>query len=434
MVTGVSPTETSPDSHANRRPAAVVMNLFYTGLGIARSLGERGVRVVGLTAQRGVYGNFSRYVDKVLCADSRTDPETLIKQLLELGDKLGPDSVLFPTRDHDLVFLDRFRNELAPYFRCVIPERQSLERCLNKWDTYRIALQAGVPTPKTWLIQRRDDLAAIAEEVAYPCVLKPVAAHQWRAGDTWERVGARKAISIATRSELLSEYENIARVDGRMLIQEIVPGGDDCLIIAACYVDRERILQGEFNLQKRVQTPPGFGTGCVVQSVERPELSERTARLLHAADFTGIAEVEYKWDAASRDYKLIEINPRPWDQHRLGEASGVDLMLLAYCDHAGLPRPAVQRRFVTKKWIAEDAFLMAALRMLWRREPGLGELFRQTRGKKVFAIWSARDPLPFVMYLVRLVPTLALMGVQAIGKMWPLRSGSRQSREVRATP
>ena len=33
-------------------PIAVVMNLFYTGLGVARSLGEKGVRVIGLTAHR----------------------------------------------------------------------------------------------------------------------------------------------------------------------------------------------------------------------------------------------------------------------------------------------------------------------------------------------------------------------------------------------
>jgi len=34
-------------------PVAVVMNMFYTGLGIARSLGEQGIPVIGLTAQVG---------------------------------------------------------------------------------------------------------------------------------------------------------------------------------------------------------------------------------------------------------------------------------------------------------------------------------------------------------------------------------------------
>ena len=34
------------------RPTAIVMNMFYTGLGIARSLGAQGIPIVGLSAVR----------------------------------------------------------------------------------------------------------------------------------------------------------------------------------------------------------------------------------------------------------------------------------------------------------------------------------------------------------------------------------------------
>ena len=33
------------------KPPAVVLNMFYTGLGIARSLGEQGIPVIGLSAE-----------------------------------------------------------------------------------------------------------------------------------------------------------------------------------------------------------------------------------------------------------------------------------------------------------------------------------------------------------------------------------------------
>ena len=56
------------------RPPAVVMNMFYTGLGIARSLGEHKIPVIGLTSQRGIYGNFTRYAKTVFCPDSRREP------------------------------------------------------------------------------------------------------------------------------------------------------------------------------------------------------------------------------------------------------------------------------------------------------------------------------------------------------------------------
>jgi len=408
------------------------MNMFYTGLGIARSLGEQGVPVTGLTAHRGAYGNFTRYARVVHCADAVTEPETLLRQLIALSQTGRDRAVLFPTRDSDLLFLDRFRHELEPYFLLCIPSSMALERCLNKWDTYQCAVEAGVPTPKSWLIQNAEDLTNLEGAVNYPCVVKPVAAHHWRTAANWELVGARKAIAVASHEHLLAEYRAVAQADQRVLVQECIPGDDECLIVAACYMDRQSNFQAGFNLQKLVQNPPGFGTGCIVQSANRPELFEGTVRLLRAMEFTGIAEVEYKWDATDNEYKLIEINPRPWDQHRLGAACGVDLIHLAYCDYAGLPKPDVRVGVAERKWIAEDAFLMAALRLIWRREPGLAALMRHARGKKVYGIWSRRDPLPFLAWLATLVPKLIGMGLQVIGRIPAALSATRQKTALRA--
>ena len=72
----------------NVRVPAVVMNLYYTGLGIARSLGEQGVPVIGLTAHRGVYGNFTRYAKTLRSPDSRSEPGRLLEFLCDLGRSL----------------------------------------------------------------------------------------------------------------------------------------------------------------------------------------------------------------------------------------------------------------------------------------------------------------------------------------------------------
>ena len=389
-------------------PPAVVMNMFYTGLGIARSLGERGIPVIGLTAQRGIYGNHTRYAKTVMSPDSRREPQSLLTFLLRMGKQLGSRGVLFPTRDDDVVFLDRFREELAPYYSIVAPESAALAACLDKWRTYLCAVEAGVATPKCWLIRSEEDLAQAAREAAYPCVLKPLAAHHWRQGDNWEIVGARKAVPVQSREVLEAEYATICRADNRALLQEMISGPDDRLLVTACYIDRQFRLAGEFNTQKLIQEPEGFGTGCVVQSAHQPELIEPTVRLLEAMKFSGIAEVEYKWDEAAHSYKLIEVNPRPWDQHMLGRACGVDLIHLAYCDHAGLPMPAVSPSGKTYKWIADDAFLMAVLRSLKRRDGRTRSLLHAARGARIYSIWSAKDPLPFLGYFSRrVIPQLA---------------------------
>ena len=396
-------------------PRAIVMNMFYTGLGIARSLGEHGVPVLGLTSRHGVYGNFTRYAKVMWAPDSLTAQAELLAFLLALGRRLGTRSVIFPTRDHDVVFLDRFREQLAESFSFVVPERGALSVCLDKWETYRAAQGAGVPAPKCWVIEGPEEVKRIAAEAVYPCVLKPLAAHQWRQGDNWGIVGARKAIPIDSETALIREYAEVARAATRVLLQQMIPGGDDCLRIAACYMDRQSRWIGGFNTQKLVQVPEGFGTGCVVQSADLPELRDRTERLLQAIGFSGVAEVEYKWDAAEEEYKLIEINPRPWDQHRLGKACGVDLMYLAYCEHAGLPMPQCSRGSGDLKWIAEDTLFSAALRMMWKRDPRLRFVFRQARGKRIFAIWSPRDPLPLMAYLAAgLIPELVRSAIYAV--------------------
>src|ERR1017187_9272595 len=235
-------------------PTAVVMNMFYTGLGIARSLGEHGIPVVGLTSQRGVYGNFTRYARTVLCPDSRNQPEQLLAYLLEMGRQIGHRSVIFPTRDDDVLFLDRFRGELERHFVPMVPESSVVRACLNKWETYLCAQRAGVATPQCWLIGNMEDLWRIVPEVTYPCVLKPVAAHHWRQGGNWEIVGGRKAIGIFTREQLLAEYAAIARADRRVLLQEMISGSDDHLVIAACYLDRQSNWVAGFNTRSEEHT------------------------------------------------------------------------------------------------------------------------------------------------------------------------------------
>jgi D-aspartate ligase len=406
-------------------PTAVVMNLFYTGLGIARSLGEHGIPVIGLTAQRGHYGNYTRYAKTMLSTNSRSEPEALLAFLLALGKaQAGRKCILFPTRDDDVVFLNRFRTDLELYYSLVIPTQEAVDLCLDKWHTYVSALRAGVATPKCWLIEGEEDLTQAAQEASYPCVLKPLAAHHWRQRDNWKLVGERKAIEISSPENLRFEYAAIAPAGKRVLLQEMVPGEDDCLTVTACYVDRGSKCAGTFHAQKLAQEPAGFGTGCIVQTVIRPELNEPTERLLREMRFSGVAEVEYKWDRAANLYKLIEVNPRPWDQHRLGSASGVDLIHLAYCDHAGVAMPSLHAGAATWKWIADDTFAMAVLRSLWRRDGRYRELLQLARGKRVYGIWSIKDPLPFFAHFtLRLIPQLVGAGFKRLGSVFATRTG-----------
>jgi hypothetical protein len=93
----------------------------------------------------------------------------------------------------------------------------------------------------------------------------------------------------------------------------------------------------------------------------------------------------------------------------------VDLMYLAYCEHAGLTAPAMKPKPSNAKWIAEDTFAMATLYQLRRGSGGLRTLFLGAKGRRIYAIWSAVDPLPFLAYaILRFLPQLGAMGLRVL--------------------
>jgi D-aspartate ligase len=387
-------------------PAAVVMNMFYTGLGIARSLGERGIPVIGLSAHN-IYGNYTRHANVRRAPDSREDPEALLEFLLRLAREIGSRSVLFPTRDDDLLFLDRFRQELTAGYIPVLPQPGALHACLDKWQTYVSACNAGVSVPQTWKIESREQLLNL-QNVAFPCVLKPLSSHYWRRGRNWERIGSCKAIIVQSHEELVSEYERIMAVDSRALLQVAVPGADTGLVVAACYIDRASNFVAGFGAQKLLQIPEGFGTGCILQTADPSEVMPLALKLLREMQFNGIAEVEFKRDSSSDEYKLIEVNARPWDQHRLGRACGVDLIYMAYQDLADLPRrEVIPQRPVETKWIAEDALTTASVCSLWHRDKKFLQRLRLASGKRMYGIWYAHDPLPGIAWVVHTIAAAA---------------------------
>jgi D-aspartate ligase len=378
-------------------PPVLIMNLFYTGLGIARDLAGRGVRVIGLSAHAEAFGNFTRFCEVRPAPNSQEQPEELLKFLLRAGSELR-GSVIFPTRDFDVLFLDRYRAELTPYYRLAIPPHNVLERVLDKEALVVAARQAGVAVPQTMKAGSTEELARVQSEVGFPCVVKPVSSFQWRTTGSWEKVGGKKAFLARDLEELRREYARVAKVHPEILIQEWIPGGTDQIGVLGGYAGEDGELLAYFTVRKILQSPDDFGTGCIVRSEAIPELVEPTVRLLRTLGYQGMAEVEFKFDQRTGEHKLIEINTRHWDQHKLGEASGVNLSWVAYSSLTGrkveLQRPAAGR--VT--WIAEDALLLHVLRGLYRRELHFGTLREQLSGPRMYGIFAWNDLRPFVRH------------------------------------
>lgn len=369
--------------------------MYDTGLAIARNLGRRGIPVVGVSSRADAPGNVSRYCRPLIGPDSREDPRGLAAYLVEQGKSFPGRGIIFPTRDADVFFLDAHRDALEPHFAIPLPSHEALRSIMEKSMLAALAESVGIGAPRTWHVNSEAEILTRRSELIFPALLKPVFADQWRRPAVWDALGRRKAIRVERLEELLEAYRRSARYVAEALVQEWVPGGEDQFFILGAYVGRDGACRGAFTAQKLHQYPPDFGLGCLVRSRVDPAIEELGLRLLGAIPFTGIAEVEFKRDARSGEYRLIEVNPRPWDQHALGAACGVDVAYLAYRDHCEPPAPAASADGCERYWVGEagmwgafkEAIRTADFRFLAR-------LPRLLARPRVWGLWSWSDPRP----------------------------------------
>ena len=407
--------------HNSSRGAAVrenvpviILNLFYTGVGIARDLAGCGMQVVGLSAHPKIYGNFTRFCEVRPAPNSQEQPEALEEFLLQAAGELR-GAVIFPTRDFDVLFLDRHRDQLELHYRLAIPPRQSLLRVLDKHALVQAAREGGVAVPRTLAVRSEEELARVAKEVGFPCVVKPISSYHWRESNNWERVGGRKAFLVTTPQELCREYECVREAHAEILVQEWIPGNTENIAVVGAYVGEDSQPLACFTARKIVQSPDDFGTGCVVRSEEIPKLLEPTLRLWRTLGYQGMAEVEYKHDSRTGEFLLIEMNTRHWDQHSLGRASGINLSLTAYRHLTGKQVASMHTATRRATWIAEDALLFHSLRGIYRREFRLSRLWQQLSRPGVYGIFSWTDSWPFLRYMFTVV--LTTIAKQALRKL-----------------
>jgi predicted ATP-grasp superfamily ATP-dependent carboligase len=381
---------------ANAKPAVIILNLFYTGLGIARNLSGYGVRIVGLSADLKGYGRFSRFCEVRFAPNSQEEPLALREHLLTMAKEFS-GAVIFPTRDADVLFLDTYREELEAHYRLAIPSHDALMRVIDKASLIRIAIEAGVPVPRTVVVYGPREIPLVAERVGYPCVVKPVRSVDWRKGGNWEKVGGRKALLAANEAEFRVELDRIGSITPELLVQEWIPGSTEQIVILGGYVGDDGKPVAYFTARKLIQSPEDFGTGCIVEIVNLPELLEPTVRLCKALAYRGMAEVEYKKDDRTGEYKLIEINTRHWDWHRLGMAHNVNVSWAAYCDLTGEKYSAQPRDNPSaSKWVADDATWSYFLTGVYNRQIHVKTFLKKLKGRRQYGIFEWSDPLPSI--------------------------------------
>jgi D-aspartate ligase len=348
---------------------AFIMSLSYSGLGLLRSLGRRGVPVYALDHVAENVGLYSKYAKRYICPNPKTQPDKLLKYLKNTSQKLRVRGVLFPTSDDYVLFISANREKLSKNFEIIMADRQVQEDLVSKSKLHKIAASTGIPDPQTYTIKSPHELGYVAEQIPYPCIIKPAYSQSWTRPEMASLIGHQKAIKADTPKMLMHWYKKIASIEPRMIIQEVIPGADDHLFYVCSYLDRNSRILGVFAGRKTRVIPIHFGSASFVETVHDPMLLELNRKLLSSVKYRGLVGVEFKLDPRDGKYKLIEVNARwgLWDA--LGAYCGVDLGYMAYLDAIGQKVKPVSMYHSGRKCFSLERDILAFLQ--YRKEGNL---------------------------------------------------------------
>lgn len=374
---------------------AVIVGGEHPGLGIARSLGRKGIPICVIDDQRSV-SEFSRYVDRVVRVKDLLDERSAVESLLDAGERHGLHGwVLFPTRDETVAAISRNREKLSRVFRVTTPAWETTQWAWNKKNTYELAANLGIPVPRTYNPRTESELAALYGQL--PLAVKPAVKENF-----FYATGA-KAWRAETPEQLRSLYNKAGQQipASEILVQEIIPGNGERQY-SYCAFFRDGHAHSTLTALRVRQHPHEFGRAATyVETTEFPEIEILAEKFLKAIDYHGLVEVEFKQDPRDGQFKLLDVNARAWGFHSLGAAAGVDFPYLLYADQVG-EACARNRAKSGIGWLRLITDFPTASAGFFNGRTNISSYLTSLRNTRVESVFSTADPLPFLGELLLL--------------------------------
>lgn len=370
-------------------PGVVLLGSDFKALGVARSLGQRGIPSVVIdNTPRSAW--FSRYVVKRFRWHTQMDDDALVPFLLNIGKNNHLDRwVLFPMQDEVVQLVASNTQQLSQVFTLVTQGWDIVQWATDKRRTYQMAEETGVPYPRTSYPANEEELATL--EIPFPCIIKPAISVRLQYSTHLKALPARSPDELLLQYRLAREYIDPAEV----MIQEIIPGDGKTQYSLAAYCKDGRILTS-MTARRIRQYPIDYGLGSsFVEATPVPALLEPAEKLLSYMRVSGMIEVEFKFDERDQQYKLLDINLRPWGWHTLCIACGLDFPYMQYCDVLGQEQTSiVTTPRYDYRWVRILTDIPAGLQEIRAGITTPRRYVRSLLGKTEFSVLDWRDPLP----------------------------------------
>jgi len=374
-----------------RSCGAVILGGAHGSLSIARSLGRRGIPV-WFIADEPLITRFSRYVTKTIAWPGAEHPDAA-QFLVELGQRHELNGwVLLAGGDPEVRLVAQNHAALATIFRLTTPPWEQVQWAFDKHRTYEHAASLGIDCPQSFYPRGSADVARI--DARFPLILKPTVRNSRNA------FTIEKAWRVDDRAELIARYEQALAMVGEdaIVVQELIPGRGAAQFSYAALWENGAPVASLVATRAR-QYPIDFGyTSTLVRSIEHPIVEAAACRFLASIDYSGLGEVEFKYDVRDGRYKLLDVNARSWTWNGLGATAGVDFAHLLWRIKMGESVPAVRGR-AGAAWINLSRDVVAAVQEMWAGTLSISDYVKSLRSPLVFAASASDDIVPGIVDL-----------------------------------
>jgi len=378
-------------SYSKENAYAVVVGLdTMQGIQAARILAARNIPVIALASNPQHHCCRTRVCEEILFTD--TGDKELVDTLVELGPRLRQKAVIYPCQDVSVSVIAKHRKRLNRWFHIMLADTHVIDTLSGKESFHAYAAENDFVVPKTFVLRCQQDVERAAQEIDYPCVLKPS-----RRSQRWDLETTSKAYKVNDAEELRRLYRQVKEWADTLIVQYWIEGSDAELYSCNVYFDRNSKLVASFVARKIRQWPPQAGSSCLGEECRNDEVLNESIRLFDTIGYTGLGYTESKYDARTGKHYFIEANlGRPTGRSAIAEAGGVEMLYAMYCDAVGLPLPKnLQQRYHGVKWLDFRHDLQAAI-YYWRKgELTLRQWWQSWWGPKAHAYFSWSDPGPF---------------------------------------
>lgn len=387
-------------------------------LAIVRSLGRRGVEVHAAPRRRATPALRSRYIAALHDLPVWTDGAEAWLAAMRALLQTERFDIVIPCDETGLLPLAHHRAALEPLTRLAIPDDRAIAVLFDKHETRELAMRLGIPVSPGRPPAAGDTAADLIAAFGLPLMVKP--RRSFIPGALEQRRLVAKATDEASLTRLLGEAD-----PEQTLIEGFVPGSGLGLSVLA---DKGRILQAFQHARVREDAS---GSYYRVSVPIDPAYRAAVAAMVGALDYTGVAMFEFRADAASGRWVLLEVNARPWGSLPLAVNAGVDIpwawfhLLVA---GEVLPPSAYRPGFYGRNLIPDlHAILRDAKVHPWRAVLRIAETARVLTGRERHDVLTWDDPKPGVIELTRLARSMLRRALGEIPGLAAMR-GARARR------